>query len=63
MQLLEVTVDSAGTSHCDYKDEQVLHRAKGKGVMLHVAVKSTGLVTSCAGKNTLLEERYREGSM
>jgi hypothetical protein len=30
-----MTVDSAGTSHRDYKGEQALHRAKGKGVILH----------------------------
>jgi len=35
VQLLSTTVDSAGTSHWDYKDEQALHRAKGKGVILH----------------------------
>jgi hypothetical protein len=39
-----MTVESAGTSHWDYTDKQVLHRAKGKRVILHDTIKSTGHV-------------------
>jgi hypothetical protein len=45
-----MTVGNEGTFHWDYRDEQLLHRVNGKGVILHDTIKCTVLVTSCEGK-------------